>query len=88
MDTESLRSQWNSDQFQSVIQISRLLVQILGSKSEIDARLLALHVERDSSGETSGQRLRAAHSAQSGGQNPSASQIPAVVLPSGLGEVS
>ena len=49
-------------------------------------RLLAFDVERHRAGQRGGQRLRAAHAAQAGGQDPLARQVVVVVLAAGFDE--
>ena len=55
--------------FRSVVQIGGLLIHVARLQAEIDAALLALDVERAGPREGGGQRLRAAHAAQAGGED-------------------
>ena len=58
------------DARQCVVQIAGLFVQIAGAQAEVDAGLLAFDVQRAGAGQRCGQRLRAAHAAQTGGEDP------------------
>jgi hypothetical protein len=64
------------DAGQRVVQVGGLLVHVAGLQAEVDARLLALDVERAGAGEGGGQRLGAAHAAQAGGQDPACPAAP------------
>ncbi|SQC38593.1 Uncharacterised protein [Klebsiella pneumoniae] len=55
------------DARQGVIQRGRLLIHVAGTQTEIDAALLTFDVQRAGAGQRRGQRLRAAHAAQTGG---------------------
>ena len=74
------------DACQRIVQIVGLLVQITGTQAEVDAGLLAFDVQRAGASQGSGQGLRAAHTAQTGGEDPFAAQIAAVVLAAGFDE--
>jgi hypothetical protein len=50
----------------------RLLVDIAAAQAEVDAALLALDVQAAGAGKGGRQRLRAAHAAQAGGEDPAA----------------
>ncbi len=68
------------DHLQCFVEVLGLLVDVARAQAEIDARLLALDVERAGAGKGGGQRLRAAHAAQAGGEHPAARQVALVVL--------
>ncbi len=63
-----------------------MLVDVAGFQAEIDAHLLTLDVQRARTGQGRGQRLRATHAAQAGGQDPTALEVGIVVLATGLDE--
>mmetsp|Transcript_6403 Transcript_6403/g.26196 ORF Transcript_6403/g.26196 Transcript_6403/m.26196 type:complete len:559 (+) Transcript_6403:860-2536(+) len=69
-----------------VIEVGGLLVHVAGLEPEVDARLLALDVQRREAGEGGRQRLGAAHATQAGRQHPLAAGVAAVVLAGGFGE--
>ncbi len=75
-----------ADQRQRVVDVAGLLVHVARAQAEVDAALLALDVERAGTGQRGGQRLRAAHATQAGGEDPAAGQVVAVVLAAGLDE--
>jgi hypothetical protein len=54
------------DQFERMVDVARLLVDVAGAQAEVDARLLALDVERDRTRERGRERLRATHAAEAG----------------------
>ncbi len=58
------------DARQRVVQIGRLLVDVARLQAEVDAALLAFDIQRARARERRGQRLRAAHAAQAGSENP------------------
>ncbi|MNE21737.1 hypothetical protein D3C80_1149090 [compost metagenome] len=62
------------DARQCVVQIVCLLIDIAGAQTEIDAALLAFNVQGTCARQRCGQRLCAAHAAQSCGQHPAAFQ--------------
>src|SRR5690606_17666432 len=68
------------DEFQRVVNVTGLLVNIARAQAEIDTALLAFNVQRAGSGQGGGQGLCAAHTAQAGGQKPFARQVVVVVL--------
>ncbi len=74
------------DARQRVVQVGGLLVDVAAAQAEVDAALLALDGQAAGAGEGGRQRLRAAHAAQPGGQDPAAGQAAAVVLHAGLDE--
>ncbi len=74
------------DARQRVVQVVGLLVDVAGAQAEIDAALLAFDVQRAGAGQRRGQRLRAAHAAQAGGQHPAALQVAVVMLAARLDE--
>ena len=55
------------DARQGVIQRGGLLIHVAGTQTEIDAALLTFDIQRAGAGQRRGQRLRAAHAAQTGG---------------------
>src|SRR5476651_794339 len=71
---------------EGVVQIHRLLIDIAGFQTEIDAALLAFDVQRAGTGQGCGQWLCAAHAAQACSQNPTAFQAAVVVLATGFDE--
>jgi hypothetical protein len=73
-------------QRERLVEVLRLLVEVARAQAEVDAGLLAFDDERRRPGEAGGQRLRAAHAAQAGGEDPAAREVAAVVLARGLGE--
>src|SRR5204863_6849470 len=64
-----------------VVEVARLLVEVAGTKAEVDPALLAFDGERHGPGEGRGERLRAAHAAEPRRQDPAAREAAAVVLP-------
>src|SRR3546814_1444790 len=74
------------DASKGVGEVARLLGDVTGAQAHVDAALLALDVEAAGTGETRGQRLRAAHAAEPGGQDPLALEIATVVLATHLHE--
>jgi hypothetical protein len=75
-----------SEAGQRVVEVGRLFVEVARTQPEVDARLLTLDVQRASACESGGQRLRTAHAAETGGEDPSSRQAAAVVLATGLDE--
>ena len=63
-----------------------LHVEILGLEPHLDAARLALHRQHRGAGHHGGQRLRPAHAAEAGGEDPFAGQAAAVVAPAHLHE--
>ena len=61
-------------------------VEIAGAQAHLDAAGLALDGQARGPRHDGRQRLRAAHAAQAGGQDPAPRQVAAVVLAPGLGE--
>ncbi len=74
------------DARERVVEVARLLVEVLRAQAKVDARLLALDVERRRAGEGRRERLRAAHAAEAGGEDPAPREIAAVMLPARLDE--
>ena len=74
------------DPGQRVVEVAGLLVEVARAQAEVDPALLALDGERDGAGEGRGERLRPAHAAEAGGEDPAAGEAAAVVLPAGLDE--
>ena len=72
------------NELQRLVQRGGLLIELTGAQAKVDAALLSLDVERAGPGKSSGQLLRAAHAAQSGGQHPTPFQRPAKSLAPGL----
>ena len=70
IETASLRAQCCFDERERVVEVARLLVEVARAQAEVEARLLALDVQRHGPGERGGQGLRAAHAAEAGGQDP------------------
>ena len=68
------------DARQRVIEILGLFIDVTGTQTEINAALLAFNVQRARAGQRGGQRLRAAHPAQTGGKHPAALQRAVIVL--------
>ena len=71
---------------QRVVEVPGLLVEIARAQTEVDACLLAFDGQRYRAGEARGERLRAAHAAEAGGQNPTSGEVAAAVLATGFGE--
>jgi hypothetical protein len=67
------------DARQRVVQVGGLLVEVAGAQAEVDAAA-GIRCSAAGAGKGGGQRLRAAHAAQAGGQDPAAGQVAAVVL--------
>src|SRR6185312_11537416 len=74
------------DARERVVEIARLLVDVARANAHVDAALLTFDVERARTRKTRGERLRAAHAAETRGENPLAGQIAAVVLTAHLDE--
>jgi hypothetical protein len=74
------------DPCQGIVEVRRLFVQVARAQAEVDAALLALDVERHRARKGGGQRLRAAHAAQAGGEDPLSGKAAGVVLAAGFGE--
>ena len=74
------------DARQGVIDVGRLLIDILRAQAEIDARLPAFDGQRTRTGQRCRQRLRAAHPAEAGSEDPPALQRAAIMLPAHLHE--
>ena len=71
---------------QRLVEAARLFIEVAAAQAEVDPALLALDDQRHRAGEGGGQRLRAAHAAEAGGQDPAPGQTPAVVLPARFDE--
>ena len=71
---------------QRLVEILRLHVDIAGAQPHLDARRLAFDREHRGARHGRGQRLRAAHAAETGGQNPAALEIAAEMLAAHLDE--
>ena len=74
------------DAREGVVEIGGLLVDVARLQAEIDAALLAFDVQRARARQRRGERLRAAHAAEAGGQHPAAFEIAAVMLAPGFDE--
>ena len=74
------------DDRERVVEVLGLNVDIAGAQAKFDAGRAALDGEHRSAGHRCGERLRAAHAAEAGGENPSAPQIAAIVPAPHLGE--
>ena len=68
------------DDRQRLVEIVRLHVEIAGAQAHLDAARLAFDREARSAGHRGGERLRAAHAAKTGGQDPAAGEIAAIML--------
>jgi hypothetical protein len=66
--------------------VGRLFVQVARLQPEIDAALLAFDHQAAGAGEGRRQRLRAAHAAQAGRENPASGRSAPEVAPAGLDE--
>ena len=71
-------------QIDRIVKIACLLVQIARAQTKIDACLLTFDRQRDSTRERRCERLRAAHPAETGGQDPATRPIAAKVQTTGL----
>ncbi len=71
-----------ADQRQRLIQRGGFVIYIAGTQAEIDARLLTLNRQHTGPGQNARQRLRAAHAAQPGGEDPASAEVVVVVLTS------
>ena len=74
------------DERERVVEVARLLVEVARAQAEVEARLLAFDVQRHGTGERGGQRLRTAHAAEAGRQDPAPAPVAAEVLPTGFAE--
>ncbi len=74
------------DDRQRVVEVFRLHVDIAGLQPHLDAARLALDRQARSAGHRRRKRLRAAHAAEAGSQDPAAGQIAAIVLAAKLDE--
>ena len=74
------------DHRQRLVEVVRLRVEVAGLQPHLDARRLALDRQHRGPRHGGGERLRAAHAAEPGGENPFARQTAAVVTPAELGE--
>ena len=69
-----------------VVEIARLLVEVARAQAEVEARLLALDVQRHGPGERRGERLRTAHAAEPRRQDPAPAPGTVEVLAAGFAE--
>ena len=74
------------DARQGVVEVLGLLVDVAAGEAEVDAALLAFDVQRAGAGQGRGQRLGAAHAAETGGEHPLAFQVAVVMLAAGFDE--
>ncbi len=74
------------DAGQRVIQRGGLLVNVAGTQTEIDPALLTFDIQRAGACQRRRQRLCAAHTAQTGGEDPAPLQAALIVLTSGFDE--
>jgi hypothetical protein len=74
------------DHFHRLIERLGLLVEIAGAQAEIDRIRIAFDGKTRSTSHDSGQRLGAAHAAETAGQDPLALEVAIVVLAAGLDE--
>ena len=74
------------DHGQRLVEILRLLIEVAGLESHLDTRGLALDREQRGARHGGGQRLCAAHAAETGGEDPSAGEVAAVMAAPDLGE--
>ena len=74
------------DHRQRFVQVLCLGVEIAGLEPHLDARRLAFDRQQRCARHGRGERLRAAHAAEPGGENPSAGKVAAVVAPPDFGE--
>ena len=71
---------------QCLVEILRLGVEIAGLEPHLDARGLAFDRQQRGTRHGGGERLRAAHAAEAGGEDPLAGEAAAVVAPQQLGK--
>src|SRR5205823_2166028 len=69
-----------------VLEVAGLLVEVAGAQAKVDARLAAFDDERHGAREARRERLRAAHAAEAGTDDPAAGEIAAIVLARRFGE--
>ncbi len=74
------------DHGQRLVEGGGLLVDITGAQAEIDPGLVAFHGEAAGTGHDGGQRLGAAHAAETGGQDPLALEVAVIMLAAGFSE--
>ena len=74
------------DHRQRFVEVLCLRVEIAGLEPHLDARRLALDRQQRRARHGGGERLRAAHAAEAGGEDPFAREAAAVVAPQQLGE--
>ena len=74
------------DDRERVVEVLRRDVDVAGAQPEIDRRGAAFDREARGAGHRRGERLRAAHAAEAGGENPSSPEIAAVVPAAHLDE--
>src|SRR5690606_10439710 len=63
------------DAGERVVEVAGLFVDVAGAQAHVDARLLAFDVEAAGAGQARGQRLRATHAAEAGGEDPSPFEV-------------
>ena len=68
------------NQRQRLVQRVGFVIDIAGAQTKIDARFLTLDGQHAGARQHARQRLRAAHAAQTGGQDPASGQIAVIVL--------
>lgn len=74
------------DERQRLVERLRLLVEIAGAQPGVDPALVAFDREAGGAGHHRGERLRAAHAAETRRQHPAAGEIAAILLAPHLGE--
>src|SRR5690606_21907188 len=74
------------DNGQRLIEVLRLHIEIAGAQPHLDAARLTFDREQRRTRHGRGQRLRAAHAAQTRGENPFAGKIAAIVSAADLDE--
>ena len=74
------------DDGQGVVDAFRLFVHVAGTQSEIDAVRIAFDGDTGCARHGRGERLGAAHAAESGGQYPSPGKVAVEMLTAGLDE--
>jgi hypothetical protein len=74
------------DHGERLVEIAGLRIEIARAQPHLDAARLALHGEAGGARHGRGERLRAAHAAEAGGEDPSAGEVTAIVAPADLDE--
>ena len=74
------------DHRERLVEVFGLRVEVAGLQPHLDAARLALDGEARGAGHRRRERLRAAHAAEAGGQDPAAGEIAAIVLAADLDE--